>query len=299
MPENYNPDQTSHNDAPLRTEDLGNVIRVYGPYDIINPSPPIVYYTKDGEDTGIRYSIGADRNTGEMKIYYVEYPKDVYGSAEELANSPYAKKFFSRCNVCAAIDRLRHTAASSTSAPSYQPAPAYPPNYPSPPAYPPSYQSPPAYQIPPSYPVQPVSQQRVSLGPVLPRYFPALSQLLLGIAGDIYLSKFGKTLTTMLLSIVCDAMSGFANSDTTRRALMSFSDELAESVLQETNNKEFTDALRNDMMRLSKAIDEDRNFIDAVLVAIKSEKSTRDDTKKKRSPAPVRLADIRSRPFID
>ena len=183
-------------------EDAGECWRAVNPRDI-TPTQTLSGSTGRGNDTGIRYTMGVDPLTGQTGIAYVEYPKDVW-TYDDVVGSDVVDKFFSRCQICAAVDQIKEV-RSTPSAPA------------------------PVIRLLPHPLARPCPQKSssiisstvllrssASLGDAmvqLPQYVPVAIKL----AKKLLLSQLGDAAASVVLSFAADAASGLSPDPNYRR----------------------------------------------------------------------------------
>lgn len=231
----------------VRVEDIGDYIRVYGPYNVVKATE-IPFLSKDGVDTGIKYAVGTDTATGETKVAWVDYPKSVF-TYDDIVSNPRILQIFRRCNVCLAVDRIRNETQSAQASRSdtYW-------------SQPPGASSAGSVHVPPPYTS---SSQRLSLGDVaVPKYLPLMLQL----AKSLLFTKFGEVTTSLMLSVLTDVLSGATGDPNKRDILRSMSDAIASETLY-SMTPEDVEQLKKDLTTLSTAYQTDRNLLTAVVKA--------------------------------
>lgn len=223
-------------------EDAGDCWRAVNPRGI-KPTQTLNWVDGQGNDTGIRYTMGVDSLTGQTGIAYVEYPKDIW-TYEDVVGSDVVDKFFSRCQICAAVDQIKQVRST--------PASMHDSSLPDVPSMPPDEQ-----QYHQQYRPAPV---RASVGDAmvqLPQYVPVAINL----AKKLLLSQLGDAAASVVLSFAADAASGLSPDPNYRKAMQALSDTFVEDI---NIDDRFVDAVRGDVSRLADAYSRDGNLISAV-----------------------------------
>lgn len=237
----------------IEVQDVGDCWRAINPRQI-TPTQTLKWVDAQGNDSGIRYTVGVD-SVGQTGIAYADYPKTIW-TQDDVATSDMVPKFFARCQICSAIDQIKQVRSSQALVPADESRTV--PMQSSVAQMPVVGSSRFDEQMPPDerdYLRE--SRPRVSAADFLPKYVPVTLNLVKKLA----LSRLGDAAVSVVLSFAADAASTMSSDPKYQCAMRGLSDGLVDDL---NVDESFLGDVQQDFTRLVDAYQRDGDLLSAM-----------------------------------